>query len=314
MSSSSLSLPPFLCPACGSAFNGTIIAQETLPNAENTVVAVQTCPTCGLHITYPRLDDPQAAYSDLDEASWQAKYGPIDAGRLKHDRHQNYQEEVATIRAYVPDSDAAILDVGCHSGWLLGYLQQSGYENLEGVEPTPFLASVARRRLDIPVHEMYLQDLTDRTAAFDAIIATDVIEHVNPEDQASFITAIHTLLKPDGYVFIKTPNVHFTKLKADISERLPEFVKQRLLMHRDLWDAKEHVVLWDAQTLQAIFEKHAFEIVRTFVPMLVQTRNSPFLARLARDTLYISSYLIGGKTRIPAIAQDIFLVARKTEH
>ncbi|MEO1643796.1 MAG: methyltransferase domain-containing protein [Chloroflexota bacterium] len=304
--SSSLT-PPFLCPVCGSKFDGTIVAEETLP--DESQVAVQVCPTCGLHITYPRLENPQEAYSDLDEASWNSKYGGIDAGRFKHDRHQNYLEEVATIQTYVPDGK--ILDVGCHSGWLLGYLQQAGYTELEGVEPTPFLASVARRRLNITIHEMYLQDLTDRDRAYDAIIATDVIEHVNPEDQPSFIGAIHKLLKPEGYVFIKTPNVHFTKLKANISSGLPEIINSHLLMHRDLWDAKEHVVLWDETTLRGIFQHNGFEIVRTFVPMPVQTRNSPILARIARDTLYTTSYLVGGRASIPPLAQDIFLVARK---
>ncbi|MEL6527906.1 MAG: hypothetical protein AAFQ07_19570, partial [Chloroflexota bacterium] len=77
------------------------------------------------------------------------------------------------------------------------------------------------------------------------------------------------------------------------------------------WDAKEHVVLWDETTLRGIFQHNGFEIVRTFVPMPVQTRNSPILARIARDTLYTTSYLVGGRASIPPLAQDIFLVARK---
>ena len=300
-------IPPFSCPVCDNQFKGLIIAEEHL--GDGSIVAVQKCPACGLHITYPRLDDPQEAYSDLDEGSWDKKYGGIDRGEFLHDRHQNYEEEAAVIQQYVPEG--AILDVGCHSGWLLGYLQKAGYDNLEGVEPTPFLASVTRRRLNITVHEMYLQELEGRDNYYDAVIATDVIEHVNPEDQESFLEAIHSKLKPGGFVFIKTPNVHFTKLKADISDNLPEFAKQRVLMHRDLWDAKEHVVLWDENTIRRMFEKMGFKIVKTFVPLPVQTRNSPMLATLGRQLLYTGSQVPGGKQQIPNIAQDIFLIAQK---
>ncbi|MEM9954426.1 MAG: class I SAM-dependent methyltransferase [Chloroflexota bacterium] len=308
MSQSANLIPPFTCPVCDNAFAGLIVAQETLP--DGNTVAIQKCPSCGLHITYPRLENPQEAYSDLDEQSWDKKYGGIDRGEFLHDRHQNYQEEASVIQQYVPLT-GKILDVGCHSGWLLGYLQGAGYKQLEGVEPEPFLSSVARRRLGIIVHNMYLQDLPEREDYYDAVIATDVIEHVNPEDQADFISAIYTRLKTGGHVFIKTPNVHFTKLKADISETLPEFAKQRVLMHRDLWDAKEHVVLWDEATIRQMFEKMNFTVIKTFVPLPVQTRNSPFLASLGRQLLYTGSQVLGGKEQIPNIAQDIFLIARK---
>jgi len=300
-------IPPFVCPVCESAFIGQMVAQENLPDGD--IVAIQKCPSCGLHITYPRLDDPQAAYTDLDDTKWEKKYGGIDRGEFLHDRHPNYEEEAALIAAFVPEG--RVLDVGCHSGWLLGYLQKAGYTELEGVEPTSFLAGVTRRRLGITVHEMFLQELTTRDAYFDAVVATDVIEHVNPEDQESFLAAIQRVLKPGGYVFIKTPNVHFTKLKADISKTLPEFAKQRILLHRDLWDAKEHVVLWDEATIRRMFERMNFTIERLFVPLPVQTRNSPLLATLGRQMLYTTSQVLGGQQKIPPTAQDIFLIARK---
>ncbi len=307
MTDSSQLIPPFNCPVCDSAFIGDIIAQEPLP--DGAVVAIQKCPSCGLHITYPRLDDPQAAYTDFDDEKWDKKYGGIDRGEFLHDRDPNYREEMSVIQEFVPEG--RILDVGCHSGWLLGYLQKAGYSQLEGVEPTSFLASVARRRLNITIHETYLQDLVDRDGYYDAVIATDVIEHVNPEDQQSFLAAIYRVLKPDGYVFIKTPNVHFTKLKSDMSETLPEFAKKRVLMHRDLWDAKEHVVLWDEATIRQMFERMNFNVQRVFVPLPVQTRKSPLLATVGRQLLYSSSQILGGKKHIPTIAQDIFLIAQK---
>lgn len=300
-------IPPFACPVCDSQFNGTMIAQEELDDGQ--IVAVQICPLCGLHITYPRLDEPQGTYAEMTRDAWQKKYGGIDRGDFKHDRHQNYEEEVRVIQEFVP-SGGRVLDVGCHSGWLLGYLQKTGAYELEGLEPSPTLAQIAHERLNVPIHQQFLQQF-DAPERFDGLICTDVLEHINPEDLHSFLQAAHKTLKPGAHIFIKTPNVKFTALKAQITERLPEPILSQMLMHRDLWDAKEHVILWDEDTLRRMFERMGFVVDRFFVPLPVETRNSPFGALLARRAIYQTGRLLGGAQRIPNIAQDIFLVAHK---
>lgn len=301
-------IPPFLCPVCDSPFVGQIAAQEVLPDGKE--IFIQTCPTCNLHITYPRLENPQSDYSEIDLEAWEKKYGAIDRGELLHDRHQNYLEELSWITNLVAKG-GFVLDVGCHSGWLLGYLQKTGLYNLEGVEPSPTLAQIAKRRLNIPIHQVYLQEVQEREAYYDALITTDVLEHINPEDQIQFLKAARERLKEGGYLFIKTPNVKFTSLKADAIKIIPDILKKTLIMHSDVWDAKEHVVLWDAQNLVKIVEKLDFSVVRVFVPRPVETRNSPLGALLARRSLYYLSQLLGGSRRVPTFAQDIFLIAQK---
>lgn len=299
--------PPFGCPVCQSRLNGPLVAREITP--DDVEIAIQRCPNCGLHFTWPRLTQPQEQYLATTVEGWEAKYGAIDRGERLHDRHQNYSEELDVIRRYVPDG--RLLDVGCNAGWLLGYLQRLGTYDLEGVEPSPVLAEIAHRRLNVPIHNCYLHHLEGQDATFDGLVATDVIEHVLPEEVESFVRDIRGKLKPGGYVFIKTPNRRFTALKSRIVIRLPAAVRSVLLKGLDVWDAKEHVVHWDATNIARIFNQNSLPIVKVFVPRPVETTNSPLGALIGRKAIYYSARVLGGWRWVPPFAQDIFLIARK---
>ncbi len=300
-------LPPFRCPVCDSLLNDPVLVWET--SARGTV-GIRRCPKCGLHITWPRLDDPQSPYHADDREAWEAKYGAIVRGERLHDRHQNYLEEVSTLERYIPSG--RILDVGCNAGWLLGYLQKSKHPyELEGLEPSPSLAEIARRRLGITIHTAYLETLAGRDAYYAGVVATDVIEHVMPEDIHSFLDAIARVLQPGGYVFLKTPNARFTALKSRVSRRLPKFIRRLIMRHDDVWDAKEHVIHWDVDNLKRLLEQRDLMPVQAFAPLPVQTYNSRIWAYIARSALYSTARLLGGRRRVPGFAQDIFVIARK---
>lgn len=296
--------PPFPCPVCQSR-SSRVITQETSPRG---TVGIRQCDGCGLYFTYPRLDDPQSLYRTMTRDEWERKYGAMGRGETLHDRHQNYVEEAAIIGQYA--RGGRLLDVGCNAGWLLGYLQKAGGFTLEGLEPSAMLADIAHERLNVPIHNQYLADF-DIDAGFDGIMATDVIEHILPEEVNAFVADMRRVLKVGGYAFIKTPNARFTRLKSTLSSALPVPVRATLLHASDVWDAKEHVIHWTAPTLQRIFIQQGFAIVRTFVPRMVETRNSPTAARLARRALYAAAQVAGGQRSVPFFAQDIFLVAQK---
>ena len=299
--------PAFRCPVCDSVLNVPVLVWESSPRG---TVGIRRCPGCGLYITWPRLDDPQSPYHEYDPAAWEAKYGAIDRGERLHDRHENYLEEVHTIESLIPSG--RILDVGCNAGWLLGYLQKSAHHyELEGVEPSIAQAEIARRRLGITIHTGFLQALTERDGYYTGVIATDVIEHVLPEDIHGFLNAAVRVLEPGGYLFLKTPNAHFTALKSKLVRALPNFLRRFMVRGNDRWDAKEHVIHWDAINLCRVLEQHGLVPVRTFVPRPVQTYNSPLGATIARSGILTAARLLGGQQRIPSFAQDIFVIAQK---
>lgn len=298
--------PPFPCPVCDSPLAGPLLVREQSPRGE---VGIRRCPGCGLYLTWPRLKEPQGEYMAGDLEKWQRKYGAIDRGERLHDRHRNYLEEVAVIQRYVPHG--RVLDVGCNAGWLLGYLQQTGRYDLEGLEPGLLLAEIARRRLGVPVFCGYLEELVDRDGAFDALVATDVIEHILPEQLEGFLRAAYRLLAPGGHIFVKTPNAGFVALKSRLVRLLPTSARPSLILGRDVWDAKEHVIHWDAANLARAFTRYGFEPVLSYVPYPIQTAGSPRMATLLRSAIYFTAQLLGGARRVPFFAQDILLIARK---
>lgn len=297
---------PFICPVCAKAVTPQFVIQET---SEDGTVEIQRCPECGLYVTWPRLADSQGHYFEDDFDKWNAKYGAIDRGERRHDRHQNYLEETRIIGQYVPTG--RLLDVGCNAGWLLGYLQQTGQYTLEGVEPGPGLAQIANRRPGVQIHNCYLHELQDREEAFDGITATDVIEHIPPENIDDFVQTLKQLLKPGGFCFIKTPNARFTYMKSRIVYSIPETWQPVLVRGRDLWDAKEHLIHWDARNLARFFTQRGLEPVRVFTPHPIETNGSPLVAKFMRKALYQTAIWLNGKQRVLPWSQDIFLVARK---
>lgn len=114
-----------------------------------------------------------------------------------------------------------ILDCGAHDGyvalWLARRLREQGHEvTVDGIELNPDAVEVARKRfeaegfagefvignaLDAPFHF----GLTPGT--YHAVIAFEVIEHV-PDPQL-LLEALETMTKPDGHVYISTPDGTF---------------------------------------------------------------------------------------------------------
>lgn len=300
-----VSVPPFPCPICGNTREWYFIAQEATPRGE--VVEIKQCEACGLHVTYPRHEDAQREYRVFTPEQFAQKYGAIDRGERLHDRDQNYREEVITIQQLVPQG--RVLDVGCNAGWLLGYLRQAGTFEIEGVEPSSTLAGIARQRLPgVMIHVGYLHEVTGRDGYFDAVIATDVIEHIEPEALDQFVGAIKRLLKPGGYVFLKTPNAHYMKLKHRLVQALPGALTRRLLRAQDTWDAKEHLIHWDAANMQRYFRQQGFTPLRVFVPLPVQTRGSHRITTLLRRLIYLVGKARGG---VPFFSQDMFFIGQK---
>jgi predicted SAM-dependent methyltransferase len=80
-----------------------------------------------------------------------------------------------------------------HAGW-----------DVQGVEPDPNAAAVARANGIAVVNEL-LEEASFPPASFDAVTMNHVIEHFHDPIEALRIS--HRLLKPDGVLWIATPNL-----------------------------------------------------------------------------------------------------------
>jgi 2-polyprenyl-3-methyl-5-hydroxy-6-metoxy-1,4-benzoquinol methylase len=89
---------------------------------------------------------------------------------------------------------ARILEIGCGSGWVGEYLKRNGWHNYVGLDIVP--------PADVVGDVREWQSLGLAAESFDAIVAFEVVEHVD------CFRACHDLLRPGGRMLITTPVPH----------------------------------------------------------------------------------------------------------
>jgi 2-polyprenyl-3-methyl-5-hydroxy-6-metoxy-1,4-benzoquinol methylase len=119
------------------------------------------------------------------------------------------------------DRNSKILDIGCGDGKFLFFLQNTGYQQLEGLELSAQQAEEAKKHVKCHIH------VVDETSAFlennhssyDVITMNDVLEHVSKQKTLSFLKAVFKAITPGGNVVINVPQVSgFTSLYCRYSD------------------------------------------------------------------------------------------------
>jgi 2-polyprenyl-3-methyl-5-hydroxy-6-metoxy-1,4-benzoquinol methylase len=114
-------------------------------------------------------------------------------------------------RYYVPllpaDRAARMLDAGCGRGAFVDFLHRRGYDGAVGVDRSP---ESVRRAKEAGVRGVELGDagehLAAHPAAYDAISAIDVLEHLRKDEVLAFLDAAFVALKPGGLLIVQTVN------------------------------------------------------------------------------------------------------------
>jgi len=95
------------------------------------------------------------------------------------------------------------LDIGCATGALLNSLRGRGWR-VTGVEISPS-AKYAGNTRKLDVRNIPLEENKFPNNAFDAVLASHLIEHLNEPNV--FLHEIYRVLKKNGRCFITTPNI-----------------------------------------------------------------------------------------------------------
>lgn len=144
---------------------------------------------------------------------------------------------------YLPGTPGRLLDIGCGSGGFLRRAKLCGWE-VEGVEPDPAAAGVARQGQDFLVHSS-MEGAAGKQ--FDVVTLSHVMEHLH--DPKGMLREAAALLLPGGMLWIAVPNI------AGAGHRI----------YRESWQALEvprHIAIPSAKSLSLMFEEVGLDEVR----------------------------------------------------
>lgn len=95
--------------------------------------------------------------------------------------------------------DAAILDIGCGTGWLADH-----FEHYTGIDGSPDAVAAAKARgREILLGDVDAQ-LPFEDARFDGVVLKDLLEHV--ADPVAVVREARRVLRPGGLVFASSPD------------------------------------------------------------------------------------------------------------
>jgi 2-polyprenyl-3-methyl-5-hydroxy-6-metoxy-1,4-benzoquinol methylase len=259
------------CRGCGFVFAGTVPSDDFL------------------RLVYDEVIDPQQGFVESNAPGWVA-----------HQLHLGHLVLAELCRQFPARDGFRLLDFGCGYGALLAAL------NGPRVACVGFESS--RRRLDY-LHSRHLPalgtlDEVRDQAPFDAIILSDVLEHV-PEPR-TLLDLCADLLCPGGVLCVNVPDFEDRRLRREVRAACSGEPFTREL---NPW---EHLQYFSPRTLRALLSAAGFVPLEGSLPVDVGVR--PGLRGLARlgnalkSGLRLARHALG----LPA-RRTTLLLARKEE-
>lgn len=152
----------------------------------------------------------------------------------------------------ISDAKLRVLDVGSGPGLFLEQVKRAGFEGV-GIELNERAVEESKKRFGIEVHHGTLETISFESASFDIVTLWDLFEHVS--DPRGLLNGVTQVIKPEGFLFIETPNVNSLLDRAVIAlSRLG--IKGPAIMFYGL----HHLTLWNPKTLTNILNETGFRV------------------------------------------------------
>ena len=118
------------------------------------------------------------------------------------------------------DSQRSVLDIGCATGMLTGYLKNHGFAEVTGIDLNEKLIEQARENMDAEFIHGDALELLQSGRQFDIIFMLNVLEHIERDLLVEFITAVCQALKPGGFAVVRTPNMSHIMAAGHLADDL----------------------------------------------------------------------------------------------
>ncbi|MBV8515772.1 MAG: class I SAM-dependent methyltransferase [Acidobacteria bacterium] len=207
------------CPICGATRADVVHRQEfLLPGDIRTQYVVVACTECGF--VFARNLPSAAEYEAYYRANQKYTYeGSRDASESLLAMHR---PSFALVDEHLRDLGGAharrILDIGCSTGELLALFKAAGYRNLDGIDPTPECAAIARQLHRLTIRTAVLSEI-EADEPYDVVMLANVLEHI--PNLADAVRHIGSFVRDGGFLFVQVPCAEHFGL--DLKEPFLEF-------------------------------------------------------------------------------------------
>ena len=217
------------CKVCGS--NEISVKYEKYPGyVEKTFYTIYGCVNCKTNFI-------------LDDETDKSIYEKIYSSSLEIEGYDKYRNQSEMIKSsgnplkYLAQESSIyfsvynlikhqpkcfVLEVGCGYGYLTYALAKEGFE-VTGIDISENAIKSAKENFGDHFSNESMKELANRNIKYDLIISTEVIEHV--DEPNTFFSDCVSLLKPNGKIFLTTPNKDFCKPEAVWYTDLPPIHK-----------------------------------------------------------------------------------------
>lgn len=215
----------------------------------------------GLELEYTDLvlDSLKDLGKDIPKLKTQFQHKRVNIASWLKKRLLINKRDLQDIRA-ITKTKGRILDVGCAEGYFLKYASDEGWDAY-GIEPAK--RHLPKKGWNLKVFNCFLEDANLEKNSFDVITLWDTLEHT-PAPSKILLQANY-LLKKDGLLAIRVPNVNYLLLKTFIITHLfgkNVYLKTKLLSHQGFFAPEAHFYNFSYITLKKILEKHNFKIIK----------------------------------------------------
>jgi len=237
------------CPICGSDNDSQVYAEANFDETkldhysfasrkypEFMHYRLVICPVCELlyatHI--PQNDWLNGAYV-------QAQY---DSGKESYYAARTYRKHFLRILSNLPDKKSA-LDIGAGNGSFLEYLQEAGFDQIEGIEPSEAPIEAAKADIKKLIKRSVFSPNSFSPSHYSLITCFQTLEHMDHINDV--FASVNRSLKPGG-AFLVVIHDYRSYLSKIIGTKSPIF---------DI----EHLQLFSAKSIQYVFNTTGFKAI-----------------------------------------------------
>lgn len=250
------------------------------------------CKNCGLIFSNPILESNKI--NKLYGKSF------FSYGNESHFLKKTYRYYLEHVLNGLDKNKLRLLDIGCGNGFFLEEMKKAGMKSTLGIEPSKPAVEKATKNIRKFIKNGILKPNIFKNNYFDVICCFQTLDHItNPN---FFLKICLKLLKKGGVILFIVHNTDGLSVKL-FGEKSAIF---------DI----EHIYLFNPKSLQAIFTKNGFKVVRIFnvknrYPIGYWLKMIP-LPKLLKSAFLKTLDITGvGKIPLSVSPGNIGIVARK---